>query len=98
MQIQAFAIYDTKADAYLQPFFTNNKHTALRMFGDLVNDPNHQFAKHAGDYVLFQIGSYNDQTGTLEKLSANINLGLALEFQQPDALSLEDNPHLQEVQ
>ncbi len=83
MELQVFAIYDTKAEAYLQPFCTHNKATAIRSFSDLANDPATQFHQHAGDYVLFQIASYDDQTAALKKLTANVNLGTALEFQQP---------------
>ncbi len=86
MQLDIFSIYDTKADSYLQPFFTNNKATAIRTFSDLANQSDHQFCRHAGDYVLFQIGTYDDSRGLVTALTANINLGSALEFQQSVAL------------
>ncbi len=83
MNIAIFSIYDSKADAYLQPFFTANKATAIRSFSDLVNDPNSHFGKHAADFVLFEIGAYDDQRGVLLSHEANINLGVGIEFQQP---------------
>jgi len=82
MKLQIFSIYDTKADAYLQPFFTATKATALRSFSDLVNNPDSTFSKHASDYVLFHIASYDDQNGHIEPLSSNLNLGGGLELQQ----------------
>ena len=84
MKTEVFAIYDSKADAYLQPFFTANKATAIRSFSDLVNQPNTQFSNHPGDYVLFHVASWQDDRGIFEPLTANINLGTGVEFQQPD--------------
>ncbi len=94
MKQEIFSIYDTKADAYLPPFFTQNKHTALRSFSDAVNDLNTDLSKHAGDFVLFQVGSWDDQGGILTPLPANINLGVGIEFQQSTEIP---TPTLQEV-
>lgn len=84
MKLQVFSIYDSKADAYLQPFFTANKATALRSFSDLVNNPDSQFFRHAGDYVLFHVATWNDENGTFEPQTANINLGTGVEHQTPE--------------
>ncbi len=83
MKLEVFSIYDTKADAYLSPFYSHNKATALRSFSDLANDSSTQFSQHAGDYVLFQVATWDDERGRHEPLTANINLGTAIEFQQP---------------
>ena len=60
MKQNIFTIYDSKAHAYLTPFFLHQDGMALRIFTDCVNDPNHQFGKHPEDYTLFSIGSWSD--------------------------------------
>jgi hypothetical protein len=59
-----FAIYDKKAEAYLKPFMLKTKGEALRSFMDAVNDEKTMFFKHADDYALYELGSYDDTTGT----------------------------------
>lgn len=61
-----FTIFDTKAKAYLQPFFSRNKATALREVTQVVNTPDHSFNIHCEDYGLFQLGEYDEKTGKIE--------------------------------
>lgn len=68
MNLKVFAVRDMKALAYLQPFFSPSVGSALRAFGDAVNDTNCPFNKHPEDYVLFEIGTYDDSTAALEPL------------------------------
>jgi len=78
--MKAFSIYDIKAEAYLQPFFSPNKAVALRQFGQAANDENTDFHKHAADYTLFEIGEWDEITGILSSTDAKIPLGTAIEF------------------
>lgn len=78
--MNAYSIYDSKTNAFSTPFFTVNNATALRSFSDLANDPNSQIAKHAEDFSLHYIGSFNDDTGELIP-DKPTNLGLASEYQ-----------------
>lgn len=87
-----YSVYDSKAEAYLPPFFASTKGVALRRFITSVNDPDHQFAIYPGDYTLFEIGEYDDQTGQV--VSCNpISLGVAVEFTevQPAKTPLEQH-------
>lgn len=79
MKQKAFTIFDSKVGAYMQPFFMVSTGAAIRTWGDTVNDPKTQFSKHPGDFTLFEIGSYDEETGTFENYQAKINLGTALE-------------------
>lgn len=80
MLFKAFTIYDSKTEASAQPFFATTTGHAIRMFTDTVNDPNTLFNKHADDFTLFEIGTFDDQNGTFENLKAHINLGNAHEY------------------
>jgi len=80
MKVKIFTTYDSKAEAYLQPFFMRSRGEALRGWETICNDPNSQFHKHPSDFTLFEIGEYDEQTGTIETYPAKCALGLALEF------------------
>ncbi len=80
MELEVFSVYDFKCAAYMQPFFFNNRGQALRAFQDLATDPATIFAKHAGDFTLFYIGRFDDQSATFTA-EVHTNLGKALEFQ-----------------
>lgn len=66
MKAECFAVYDSKAAAYLQPIFVPNEAIALRIFADAVMNPEHAFHKHAEDFVIFSLGSFDDQTGKFD--------------------------------
>lgn len=74
MILNLYAIYDTKAAAYVSPFFEVNNAVAMRRFEDLVNDPRSPIAKHSEDYILFGIGQFDDSTGVIAPLPAPVNL------------------------
>lgn len=65
MIFKVFAIYDDKAKAYMQPFLLPENGQAKRAFFDAVNEPTSPIGRHAADYTLFRIGSYNDADGVL---------------------------------
>lgn len=65
MTLKVFAVRDMKAMAFLQPFYSPSVGSALRAFGDAVNDKSCPFNKHPGDYVLYEIGTYDDNSAGL---------------------------------
>lgn len=86
------SVYDSKAEAFMQPFFCVSRGVAVRMFMDAASDEGHEFAKHAADYTLFELGEFDQVTGRFEQHDVFVNLGLALQMQQPEA-----KPMLKEV-
>ncbi|AXL14677.1 nonstructural protein [Microviridae sp.] len=84
MILKAFAVHDSKAGAYLRPFFEISKGSAIRAISDAVNTPDHQFNRHAADFTLFEIGGYDDATGDLTAVP-HVNLGCLIEMlETPD--------------
>lgn len=65
MILKVFAVRDMKVEAFLQPFFSPSVGGALRAFGDAANDKQCPFNKHPNDFVLFEIGTYDDSDGML---------------------------------
>lgn len=61
-----YAIYDTKAAAFLTPYFAPTHGVAVRSLQDAVNDPAHQFSRHAEDYSLHCLGEFDPELGTIE--------------------------------
>jgi len=80
MILKVFAVRDMKAQAFLQPFYSPSLGSALRAFGDAVGDVSCPFSKHPEDYVLYEIGAYDDNSGDLESLSPVKLLGCASDF------------------
>lgn len=81
-----YSVYDSKAEAFLPPFFAKTDGLAVRMFSAAANDQEHNFWRYAEDYTLFQIGTWDQTTGTLYASEANRTLGQALLFRE-DVLS-----------
>lgn len=83
MNLKVYSVFDSKAEAYLPPFFVPKRAQAIRMFTSAAQDASHVFCKHAADYTLFEIGDFDDSTGAYVPLKAHVNLGCALVFAGP---------------
>lgn len=79
MPIHVFSVYDSKAQAFLTPFFERNSLTAARAFAKAANTEGHNFKEHGSDYTLFHIGTWDEETGIIEASNAKTSLGTALE-------------------
>lgn len=86
MILRVFAIYDSKAEAYLPPFTMKSKGEAIRALSGLVNDAQHNFCKYAEDFTLFDIGSWDDTSCKYDLLSTPHSLGVLLEFKKDVAV------------
>ncbi len=83
MQLKMFSIYDSKAEAWIQPFFSLATGSAIRSFETAANEEGNDFNRYGADYTLFEVGYFDQHTGELRALKANINLGLAIVFIRP---------------
>ncbi len=64
-KLEIFTIFDSKAKAYLQPFFSLNVETAKREFSAAVNGEG-PFAQFAEDYALFSLGVFDQNEGDFD--------------------------------
>lgn len=57
---------DTAVDAFGRPFFVPSTAVAVRSFRDEVNRPaaDNEMFKHSGDFLLYELGSFDDSSGT----------------------------------
>lgn len=81
---RVFTIYDSKSEAYLQPFFMLTDGQARRAIEDCVNDPGHQFGRHPEDYTLFFLGTWDDSTCAWDLGSTAIAMCKCLELVRAD--------------
>lgn len=65
MIVGMYAVFDTKAGAYMPPFFMHNHAMAQRAIMGATMDKEHQFYKHPEDYTLHYLGEFDDNTGYL---------------------------------
>lgn len=75
--MQVYCIRDSKADVFNLPFFQVNEAVAVRTFQTMVDDPSSQIHAHPGDYALYGLGEYDDDTGLFNTIDPHlIMLGL----------------------
>ncbi|AXL15144.1 nonstructural protein [Microviridae sp.] len=79
MKLLVFTVFDSMAEAYLQPFYSATVGLAIRSFSEAVNTSGHQFQKYSSDFTLFQIGEFDDSNGFI-KMDDFRRIGVAQEF------------------
>lgn len=80
MIVKVFSVYDSKALVFQAPFFMAATGAAVRAFGDACNDPQLTLSKHPGDFVLYQIGEFNDETGEFKNTAPAVHLGIGSDY------------------
>lgn len=66
MKLLVCSVMDTKVGAYGPLFTFRSRGEAIRSFGTSVAEKDSPFGKYPGDYVMYQIGVFNDDTGVVE--------------------------------
>lgn len=87
MIVKIYSIFDSKAGAFLQPWFAVNNALAFRNCEKAMRNPQSGFADFPADFTLFAIADYDDITGNIKPYEAKENLGNMLQF-----LSSQDAP------
>lgn len=59
------AVRDLATETFGRPFSVHHPRQAIRSFTDEVNNPESEVGRHAEDYELFQLGTFDDATGEL---------------------------------
>lgn len=83
-------VFDIKAGYYFDPKIVPNKGEALRAFMNEVNTVGSNFNKYATDYVLYEFGSFDEQTGKFALLDIPYPLCRAIDvYKDPDDRAAE---------
>lgn len=67
MILNAYSIYDIKAQLYSPPFYAITDGAACRIVQDSLN-PNSALARHPNDFIVYKIGTFSDDNGSLSPL------------------------------
>ena len=59
------SIYDKATRAYMRPFTAQAQGQAVRMFEDHVRQPDSELGRHPEDYALFEIATFDDNSGEI---------------------------------
>lgn len=74
MKYMICAVRDTAVDAFMRPFVVQHVGAAIRGFGDECANPQSVFGQHPDDFLLFHIGTFDEDTGLVESLPQAIML------------------------
>ena len=66
--MKIFTVHDTKAQAYLPPFYMRTTAEALRAFETTVKQKDTQFNQFPSDFNLCELGEFDETTATFTML------------------------------
>jgi hypothetical protein len=75
-----YCLYDSKAEAFLQPMFIPNLGLCLRSLQNALDKPDSHIAKYVDDYSLFELGEWDDNTAEITMLTAHKKIGQVREL------------------
>lgn len=78
--LKVYSVFDSKANAWLLPFFAVNRAVAIRNFTTAASDGKTTFCRYPADFTLFEIGAWDPAAGAGEYFEVKVSLGTALEF------------------
>lgn len=75
--MKVFSVYDSKAEAYAEPFVAKETAEGQRMFSLSVENEKTKIGKWPEDHTLFELGEWDERAGSFTPYEAKKNLGLA---------------------
>jgi hypothetical protein len=78
--LKIYAVMDTKAEAFMNPFYVRTLGEAIRSFTDESNKQESPFFKHPEDFNLFELGDFDQFTGVLQPHKAPKSIGTSASF------------------
>lgn len=90
--LRVFSAYDGKLKVFMTPFMFLHLGQAHRAWTDLANDPSNVVGKHPSDFVLYEVGTFDDDKGVLTPHSPIQQVATATEVRakvEPELVSSE---------
>lgn len=72
--MKLFTVHDSKAAYHFNPIVHRNAGEAIRAFETAVENPESQFHKYPADFTLFEIGTFDVDTGGIKTYEDKILL------------------------
>ena len=63
MIYKVYSVFDVKAVAFMQPFFSPTRGQAIRSVTETLRDDKSLLVKYPEDFILHELGEFNDETG-----------------------------------
>lgn len=82
MKLEIYAVHDAAVGAFNRPLFFRSRGEAIRSFKDAVANPEMGFSAHAEHYSFFQLGTFDDSDGAVDRIVPDRVCG-ALDFIEP---------------
>lgn len=79
---KVMTIYDNIAELYGTIYITASTKEAMRDLLDLQHDETCKFGKHPNDYILMELGTFDDLNGSFIPYSQIQRIGSILELQE----------------
>lgn len=67
--LKVFAVFDVKASCFGKPFVLATNGLAMRGFVDVCRDKKCPFVAYPSEYSLWELGTYDPNTGVLVSLA-----------------------------
>lgn len=83
MKLVMCAVRDSALDAFVRPFCVPAVGAAVRGFSDEVNRSESEMNKHPSDYELFEVGSFDEDSGLVEAVVPPRSLARAVDVKVP---------------
>lgn len=77
--MKVFSIHDTKAEAFMQPFYAQNVAMAGRMIDQASSDPNSALGKYPTEFQLYIVAEWDEKRGEITP-TPHKNLGFVSDF------------------
>lgn len=76
-----YSVYDEKAKYFTSPFTHRSDDEAKREFGAAVKNSKTAISQYPGDFKLYVVGTYDDSTGSVEKISPAEYLAVGSDYE-----------------
>ncbi|QXP08515.1 MAG: nonstructural protein [Arizlama microvirus] len=80
MQNEIFSIYDTKAQSFHKPYYSQNTQTAIREATEAAKNPDSLLSRYPEDFNLFRLGVFDQHTGIITLETAPLSIGVLNSF------------------
>lgn len=75
MILQVYTIKDIKTEIYGSPFYVHTEEQVFRDLATLVREDGHMFNQWPEDFALYELGTWNDETGELLMKTDPVRIG-----------------------
>lgn len=86
-RLKVFVVFDSKVEAYMQPFFCKSVGEAERSWISVCNDGKSMMSTHPKDFTLFQTAEFDEASGRFEQLPALVPISNGVEAKSKGAAS-----------